>query len=244
MLDTQAVTPLYIQLMNEIEENINNRVFLPGERLKSESEMAKEYGVSIITVRNAIGALVKKGLVERKHGKGSFVSKPKYTRNIKKIQSFSEMCHQIGVEPGAKMLENKLIIPDEKISKVLEIPKGTPVVFISRLRYANNEPVVIENSYFSTKYAFLLGQKFDNISLFDFIKKKLKVSVAVSSSEKRIEICKANQKEAELLDVKKNSSMLFIKSVAYDIDNEPMYFGIQIVNGEHFSFYVYESVNS
>ena len=53
--------------------------------------MAKEYGVSIITVRNAIGALIKKGLVERKQGKGTFISKPKYTRNMKKLQSFSDM---------------------------------------------------------------------------------------------------------------------------------------------------------
>lgn len=243
MLDAQAVTPLYVQLMNNIEENINNRVFLPGEKLKSESEMAKEYGVSIITVRNAIGALIKKGLVERKQGKGTFISKPKYTRNIKKLQSFSDMCHQMGVVPGAKTLENKLIIPDEKISKMLEIPTGTQIVFISRVRYADNEPIAIENNYFSPKYSFLLGEKFDNNSLFEFIKKKLRTSVAVSTSEKRIEICKANQKEADLLNVKRNSSMLFVKSIAYDNDNEPMYVGIQIINGERFSLYVYESAN-
>lgn len=241
MLNTQAATPLYVQLMENIEENINNRVFLPGEKLKSEREMAKQYGVSIVTVRNAIGGLIKKGLVERKQGKGTFVCKPKYTKNIRKLQGFTEMCTQMGVKPGAKMLENKLIACNEKIAEMLEIPLGTQIVFISRVRYANDEPVVIENNYFSPKYSFLLGEKFDNNSLFEFIKNRLDIPTPISTSEKRIEICKANQKEAELLNVKKNSSMLFVKSMVYDNDNEPMCVGIQIINGERFSLYVYES---
>ena len=46
-----------------------------GERLPSESELAKQFGVSIITVRNAVGELCKRGLLERKQGKGTFVRK-------------------------------------------------------------------------------------------------------------------------------------------------------------------------
>ena len=240
MLDAQAVTPLYVQLMNNIEENINNRVFLPGEKLKSENEMAKEYGVSIITVRNAIGALIKKGLVERKQGKGTFISKPKYTRNMKKLQSFSDMCHQMGVVPGAKTLENKLIIPDEKISKMLEIPAGTQIVFISRVRYADNEPIAIENNYFSPKYSFLLGEKFDDNSLFECLQEEAKVRVI--SSEKQIELCRATAAEAKLMKVKKGAPLLYIKSVAYTYDREPLYAGAQVFNGEVCSLYVCESV--
>ena len=58
MLDGKAVTPLYVQLMTEIEAKIMKGVYQPGERLQSESEMAKTFGVSIITVRNAVSALV------------------------------------------------------------------------------------------------------------------------------------------------------------------------------------------
>lgn len=66
----------------------------------TEAEMAKEYGVSLITVRKAVGSLMEKGLVVRKQGKGTFVTKPKYSRNMKKLQSFTEMCEQMGVKPG------------------------------------------------------------------------------------------------------------------------------------------------
>ena len=239
MLDGKAATPLYVQLMDELEGKIQKGVFLPGARLQPENEMAKSYGVSIITVRNAVGGLVEKGLVEKKQGKGTFVCKPKFTKDIKKLQSFTEMCSHLGMKAGGKMLENKLVTVDEKTRRLLGLEKGSQVVFISRVRYADNEPVAIENNYFPVKYAFLLEEVFDDNSLFEFMKEKAKVMVAVS--EKWIELCKATAKEAELLKLKKGTSLLYIKSVAYTREREPIYVGTQIFNGDRCSFYVCES---
>lgn len=242
MLDQTAITPLYVQLMDELEEKISSGVYQAGEKLQTESEMARTYGVSIITVRKAIGTLIDKGMVVRKQGKGTFVTKPKYERNMKKLQSFSEMCHQMGVVPGAKVLENKLVVPDEKTAKRLGIPAGGQAIFISRLRFADNEPVAIEKNYFPLKYAYLLEADFEDNSLFDFIREKAGKKVA--SSEKRIELCRATAKEAELLEVKKGDYLLYVKSVTYDEENEPMYVGSQLINGERFSLYVYETAGN
>lgn len=239
MLDGKAVTPLYVQLMEEIEGKIQKGIYQPGERLQPENEMAKTHGVSIITVRNAVGGLVEKGLVEKKQGKGTFVCKPKFTKDIKKLQSFTEMCTHLGMKPGGRMLENKLITADEKTGKLLGIEKGSQVVYISRVRYADNEPVAIENNYFPVKYAFLLEETFDDNSLFEFMKDRARVMVAVS--EKWIELCKATAKEAELLKLTKGTSLLYIKSVAYTREREPIYVGTQIFNGDRCSFYVCES---
>ena len=72
-LNGNAVSPLYVQLMEDLEAKICDGTFAPGERLLSENEMAKRYGVSIITVRKAALALEEKGLVEKRQGKGTFV---------------------------------------------------------------------------------------------------------------------------------------------------------------------------
>ena len=100
MLKQDAMTPLYVQLMDTVEKDIKSGRYKPGDKIMTESEMAKTYGVSLITVRKAIGSLMEKGLVVRKQGKGTFVTKPKFSRNIKRLQSFSEMCDQMGVVPG------------------------------------------------------------------------------------------------------------------------------------------------
>lgn len=239
MLKQDAITPLYEQLMEELETSIRNGVYKPGDKIMTEAEMAKEYGVSLITVRKAVGSLMEKGLVVRKQGKGTFVTKPKYSRNMKKLQSFTEMCEQMGVKPGAQVLENRLIMADKKVADRLGIEPGSNVVYISRLRLADGEPVQVEKSYFPLKYAFLLEEDLNNGSMFECLKEKAGAKVA--SSEKMIELCRATAEEAALMDVKKGDYLLFVKSTAYDENGEPMYAGIQLINGDRFSLYVYES---
>lgn len=239
MLKQDAITPLYVQLMEELETSIRNGVYKPGDKTMTEAEMAKEYGVSLITVRKAVGSLMEKGLVVRKQGKGTFVTKPKYSRNMKKLQSFTEMCEQMGVKPGAQVLENRLIMADKKVADRLGIEPGSNVVYISRLRLADGEPVQVEKSYFPLKYAFLLEEDLNNGSMFECLKEKAGAKVA--SSEKMIELCRATAEEAALMDVKKGDYLLFVKSTAYDENGEPMYAGIQLINGDRFSLYVYES---
>ena len=239
MLKQDAITPLYVQLMDELEASIRNGVYKPGDKIMTEAEMAREYGVSLITVRKAVGSLMEKGLVVRKQGKGTFVTKPKHSRNMKKLQSFTEMCEQMGVKPGAQVLENRLIMADKKVADRLGIEPGSNVVYISRLRLADGEPVQVEKSYFPLKYAFLLEEDLNNGSMFECLKEKAGAKVA--SSEKMIELCRATAEEAALMDVKKGDYLLFIKSTAYDENGEPMYAGIQLINGDRFSLYVYES---
>ena len=66
MLKQDAMTPLYVQLMDTVEKDIKSGRYKPGDKIMTESEMAKTYGVSLITVRKAIGSLMEKGLVVRK----------------------------------------------------------------------------------------------------------------------------------------------------------------------------------
>ena len=158
---------------------------------------------------------------------------------MKKLQSFSEMCAHMGMKAGGRMLGNRLEPASEKIARLLNVEKGSQVIYISRVRYADGMPMAIERNYFPLKYAFLLEERFDDNSLFTFLKEHSHTAVAIS--EKWIELCKATAAEAELLQMAKGTSMLFIKSVAYTAEKEPIYVGHQVFNGEKCSFYVCES---
>ncbi len=240
MLRQDTMTPLYVQLMNHVEASIQNGEYKPGDKIPTENEMAKAFGVSVITVRRAIAELSERGLVVKKQGKGTFVTREKYARNMKKLQSFSEMCEQMGVTPGAKMLANRLVPADEAVAKRLGVPVGSNVVYILRLRYADHDPVQIEKSYFPLKYAFLLEARFDDNSLFDYLREHADAQVV--SSEKTIELCRVNVEEAELLGVHKGDAQMLVSSTAYDKNGDPMYAGVQIINGTRFSLYVYETI--
>ena len=150
------------------------------------------------------------------------------------------MCEQMGVVPGGRMLDNRLIAADEKTAKKLGVAPGSDIIYIHRLRYANNEPVIIERNYFPPKYAELLQRRFDNESLFAYLKEHM--GVICKESEKLIELCHVTGEEAKMLDVKRGDYMMFVKSTAYDQNREPIYVGVQIINGERFSLNVYEKV--
>lgn len=237
-LENDSIVPLYEQVFQRLKHDIEAGRYSETGRLPIEADLADMYEVSRITVRRAVNELVEQGLVEKKQGKGTFITKPKISRNMKKLQSFSEICEQIGVKPGAKMMENRLVEADEDVAAGLGVEPGSSVVFVSRLRYADHDPVQIERSYFPLKYSFLLDARFDDNSLFDYLKEQSGARVA--SSEKVIELCRATSVEAAQLGVRKGDCLLFVRSTVYDQEDQPLYYGIQLINGGRFSLYVYE----
>ena len=235
MLKSKAITPLYQQLMDKLKDQIGGGYYQPGDQLPSEVDMAKQNDVSVITARKAVNELAALGFVEKKQGKGTFVADPKYWRDYRRIMGFSESCRMAGLTAGSRLLEHKLVVPSDKIVQSLGLPAGSQTVFISRLRFVNLEPMAIENSYFSLKYAFLLEESLDG-SLFEVLRER--ANVVVAKSQKQIEICRATSSEGKLLNISKNDPLLLVKSTAYVETGEPVYVCSQIINGERFTLYL------
>lgn len=233
MLDPSSSTPLYLQLMEVIERQIITGERESGERLPTEGELAHQFGVSIITVRHAMGGLCERGLVERKQGKGTFVKQLKRTRDTRRLEGFSDSCRSQGIRPGGRMLDNRQIPLSDKLAADLGQPSGSQGIFISRLRFADDAPVALEKNYFPMQYLSLLGQRFDDNSLFQYLKEQEHVTVA--RADKRIELCRATAEEASLLQVPPDTPMLFIKSTTYTQTGAPLYVGTQVMNGDQFS---------
>ena len=177
-MNPNSIVPLYEQVAEFLKRDIENGVYNATGKIPTEAELAEQYKVSRITIRKAMDNLVGDGLVEKKQGKGTFIRRQKFAKDIKNLQSFSEMCRHMNMKPGGQMLES---LQEE-------------------------------------------------------------AKVRVISSEKQIELCRATAAEAKLMKVKKGAPLLYIKSVAYTYDREPLYAGAQVFNGEVCSLYVCESV--
>ena len=123
------------------------------------------------------------------------------------------------------------------IAASLSQPAGSQGIYISRLRFADEVPVAIEKNYFPMRYALLLRQRFDNNSLFQYLREQEGVSVA--RADKQIELCRAAAEETLLLQVETgvplHSLSLFVRSTTYTRTGEPLYVGTQIINGDRFA---------
>ncbi|SNS15873.1 GntR family transcriptional regulator [Anaerovirgula multivorans] len=234
MLDKNGIIPLYKQLQEILKKQIQSGERKPREKISSEINLAKEFDVSVITARKAVNLLVEEGLVEKKQGKGTFIAAQKYTRNLSQVISFSEVCRLNGTIAGSQLLECKFINADKKTLERLERPQEEKVLYIERLRFVDDEPIVIEKNIFSIAYSFLINEDLDNESMFDILKKRSGTEVSMSS--RTIEICRATQKEAQQLKISKGAPLLLIKSIAYSTENKPVFIGTQIINGERYRF--------
>ena len=97
-LNYNSSVPLYAQIVDQLNHDIEDGLYSPSGRLPTEGELSKQYNVSRITIRRAVDELVSKGLVEKKQGKGTFLCAPKFTRGFGAgPMSFSEMCSSNGL---------------------------------------------------------------------------------------------------------------------------------------------------
>lgn len=156
--------PIYVKIMDNIHKYISENNLIPGDRIPTEIELMKKYDVSRATVRKAVQELENEGIIEKKHGLGTFVAEVKMSIEFKGFFSFSEevkkQCN--GKEPKTKILSFKKIKLDrKKIIDKLELLNNEEVYYIERLRFIDNDPVMLEISYLPVR--FFEGLKKDEL---------------------------------------------------------------------------------
>src|SRR5215471_2960378 len=95
---TSAPQPLHAQIRETLRSRILDGTYAPHSQMPSEHELCAMFGVSRITVRQALGDLQKEGMLFKLHGKGTFVSKPKAFQNVSSLQGFAEAMSSMGYE--------------------------------------------------------------------------------------------------------------------------------------------------
>lgn len=146
LLDTTI--PMYEQLTSYFRLQIQAGTLVPGEKLITEKEISDVLNVSRTTVRQAMDQLVEEGLLIRYRGRGSFVASKKMKRPLNHLYNFTNDMNELGVVPSSIVLNSSIEKAPPFIHNSLQLPPNQSNVFhLSRLRCANNEPILLENTY-------------------------------------------------------------------------------------------------
>jgi GntR family transcriptional regulator len=233
MIEHGDVVPLYQQLIDVLRSALVNGEIRPGEQLPSESELISQYHISSITVRKAIAVLAKEGLVVKKQGKGTFAERPKIDKKIFGPISFTTACLSDGMRPGSRLMQRLVREADALEKRELGLPEGGRILYIQRLRFADNEPLLVENNYFAyPEYEFLLNKDIDANSLYETMRRERGIKIA--STHKTIEIVSAGKSEATLLEVKIGAPLFYVRGKVYDENERLVHIAAQYIRGDRF----------
>ena len=234
-LNNMIATPLYKQLEEKLQEEIENGQRPAGSRLPTENELSETYHVSRVTVRKALAGLSEIGYLERKSGKGTFVAEKKFQRSITGVISFTEMCKMMNATAGAKTIKIALEDPTEKEIEQMSLSPDEKILTLERIRLMDNKPVLLELNKFPESFSFLFGENLNDVSLFEVLKKH---GIIMDHSRKTLDIVVATSQEAKLLDIAKGYPLLRIESRIHDVDNTITNLCQQLCIGDKFKFIV------
>ncbi|MCI8823948.1 MAG: GntR family transcriptional regulator [Lachnospiraceae bacterium] len=145
--DTSA--PLYLQLASYIRIQIQAGVLKPGDKMIAENDLCEILNVSRTTIRQCMNQLTEEGHIVRYRGKGSFIADQKLKRPISYLYDFTENMLRLGASPTSEVLISEVTEPaDDTILSTLQMPMGQTRAFhLLRLRCANGDPILLENTY-------------------------------------------------------------------------------------------------
>jgi GntR family transcriptional regulator len=140
-INKDRIEPAYAQLADILRRRIAEGVYPPDEKIPSESVMSREHGLSLMTVRQAIGMLTKQGLLKRVQGTGTFVQSLKLMESRFTLDNLREI-FQDPKRTQVKVLELSLVRADGKTAETLAVAQGSRVILLRRLFLRDGQPIM------------------------------------------------------------------------------------------------------
>ena len=231
-LQPQSASPLYHQLMQRIRVDIEKGKYPIGSKIPPEHELEQLYGLSRVTVRRALAELTELGLLERKQGKGTFVSAPRIRQDLKSLHSFHDACKQNGRTPSTDVIHVIETAADARDAEDLNLKPGSRVLETLRLRRADGEPVVLERNRYSMAFAYLEDEDLKG-SLYAILRE---YGTEPSQAVHDISLCRADAAQAEYLEISEGDPLLMLHELIFDQRGRPLHNSVQLIRGDRFVF--------
>ncbi|MED1471644.1 GntR family transcriptional regulator [Bacillus salipaludis] len=223
-LNNSISTPLYDQLKQNIKDAIDKGTYKQGEKLPNETELCEIFGVSRITVRRAIQELADEGFLERKQGKGTFVTRKKIERELVSVDGFTDFSKHLGKNPSKRILVCEEIKATPKIAEALKIAVDSPVLRLVRLMFIDDLPFTLDEAHYSLERFPNLTEHFlDSASTYEALKKVYNVNLNACSTHKTITVTPATSLEAEYLNCEIGDTLFNIDKIVFNENKVPIH---------------------
>ena len=231
-VDRTSPVPLYFQVATRLQELIEKGEIGVGARIENEVDLAERLGVSRPTTRRAIQYLVERGMLVRKRGVGTQVVHPKVRRPVELSSLYDDLVAG-GRSPRTEVLDLRIVPASDEIAAALELPPGTEVTWIERLRFAGGEPLALMHNAIPLDILRLNPDDPAAAGLYDFLRA---VGRTPRIATQVIGARSATAAEARILDEKRGASLLTMTRTAWDDTGRALEYGSHVYRASRYSF--------
>ena len=232
LLNRESNTALYRQLKAWIQGELERGAWVRGAQLPSERALVAEYGVSRVTVRQALRELVQEGLLESVPGKGFFVAeRPSFS--LHGLVSLSALAREREMTALSRVLEARKLAATAALARQLEVPVGVPLLHIVRVRLLDGVPMSVQALWLPERRCRgLLDEDLEKISLFEVLRERF--GIAFARAESAISARLVTPEEQRLLELEPGAAVLTIDQRTLDVAGEPVELSLSVHHPERF----------
>ncbi|WP_456271127.1 GntR family transcriptional regulator [Bacillus sp. AK031] len=231
MIDTNNPVPYHLQIKEIIAKEI--AIGIHKERIPSERDLMDRFSVSRTTIREAISHLVSEGILEKVHGKGTFISQKTPVHEwLDSLNSLTDTVKKMGMEPGSRVLKTALVKEDRLIADMLNVD----IIFtIERLRTADSIHIAIERHYYASEIGLKLAEyDLESTTIYDLLENDL--GIEMEQAEQFISSKVVSKKDAMNLGIPSGSNILCVERVITDTKGEPIEYYSSIFRPDMYVF--------
>lgn len=227
-LHRESKTPLYLQLKEYLLNAIWNKDLVPGDSLPSEGVLAETLNISKATVRQCMGELSNEGYIEKRRNRGTVVLSRKLNIGYSVgIADFSERIKELGMKPKTELLTLNVEKCSKQTAIAFQLDQDTKVIHISRLRYANDLPIVYIDSFLPYETCrFILSHDLEAESLYSILDHEPTGNLRVHRVTRTVFASEASPEIAEKFSMHAGGAMLTVETTAYNKDNIPVEYSL------------------
>lgn len=232
-LNKNSFEPFYVQILTQLKQQIHSGALGVHDPLPSEMDIARIFGVSRMTARQALQTLTGEGLAYRRRGRGTFIAPAKVEKEITHLLGFSAQMKLLGLKASTEVLAREVIRASKDLTITLELQAGDQVLRLRRLRLAGGDPIAIEEVWIPiTRFPGIQKKDFGKRSLYETMRKDY--SSKIGSSREIIEARCASAEEALLLRIPPRASLLVVSRTLLDVDGHPMEVSHSLYRGDRY----------
>ena len=228
----------YQPILKELRGKLLSGVWKKGTCLPSEACLTEYYGCSRNTVRRAIAQLVEEGFVQSIHGKGVVVIsdlEPLTKFVIGNLESLQEAAVRNGVSYRTKVISIDDDVLNKAQAKVTGFVPGTEVWIIKRIRYLNDEAVIIETNFLDKGIVPEVSAEKLEMSLYDYLENDL--GIRIVTALRKFTVVKCREKDLLYMNLGDYNCVAVVECRTFNSDGAQFEYSESRCRADKFVFY-------